>query len=88
MAKVRQLGTAGDAWEGQMEDGTRVTGVAISGSPNVRLNGRPVTRVGDAGIALTPQGPRLWRAVMGAATVRVNGRMLHRTGELTLMKGG
>ncbi|MHB8736765.1 MAG: PAAR domain-containing protein [Terriglobales bacterium] len=87
MTRARGLGRMGDRWVGQMHDGTPVEGVALSGSTNVRINGRPAMRVGDVGVVATPQGPRIWRATMGAATVRANGVALHRQGDLSVAVG-
>lgn len=87
MGRVRDLGRMGDPWVGAGPDGAPLRGVALSGSTNVRVNDLPALRTGDVGVAFTPAGPRLWRAVRGASRTRVNGELLHRAGDLTLVEG-
>lgn len=63
-------------------------GPAVSGSPDVMINGKPVLRVGDMGVHAACCGPNLWVAVEGSASVFVNGLPVHRKGDKDLHCGG
>ena len=65
-----------------------VTGPAVTGSPNVFINGKPALRVGDRGTHTLCCGPNNWRCVKGSATVYVNGKPLVHKGDMTLHCGG
>ena len=64
------------------------TGPAISGSPNVVVNGRPAIRVDDPGIHAACCGPNKWNAKTGSSSVFVNGRAAHRLGDMVKHCGG
>lgn len=65
-----------------------VTGPAVSGSPDVVVNGKPALRVADKGIHATCCGANTWEAVAGSATVIINGKPAHRLGDATQHCGG
>ncbi|WP_245578269.1 PAAR domain-containing protein [Desulfomicrobium escambiense] len=65
-----------------------VSGPAVSGSPDVVINGRPVLRLGDQGKHSTCCGPNTWTAAMGSEDVLVNGKPLVRLGDTTKHCGG
>jgi uncharacterized Zn-binding protein involved in type VI secretion len=65
-----------------------VVGPAISGSPDVTINGRPAVRIGDRGVHSSCCGPNTWRAVGGSSTVLVNGIPAVRLGDATAHCGG
>ena len=65
-----------------------VTGPAVSGSPDVVVNGKPALRVTDKGIHATCCGANTWEAVAGSATVIINGKPAHRLGDATQHCGG
>ncbi|HEY1548970.1 MAG TPA: PAAR domain-containing protein [Kofleriaceae bacterium] len=63
-------------------------GPAISGSPNVNVNGKPAVRVDDSGVHSACCGPNQWRALAGSPTVFINGKPAHRAGDATQHCGG
>ncbi|HEY3804895.1 MAG TPA: PAAR domain-containing protein [Kofleriaceae bacterium] len=63
-------------------------GPAISGSPNVNVNGKPAVRVDDNGVHSACCGPNQWRALAGSPTVFINGKAAHRAGDATQHCGG
>lgn len=63
-------------------------GPAISGSPNVNINGKPALRVNDNGIHAACCGPNTWAALKGSNSVFINGRAAHRLGDATRHCGG
>ncbi len=63
-------------------------GPAISGSPNVMVNGRPAVRVGDTGIHSACCGENTWAAKTGSRSVFINGRPAHRLGDMVMHCGG
>lgn len=65
-----------------------VAGPAISGSPNVLVNGRHMLRVDDRGTHAQCCGPNVWVATKGAMRVLVNGKLAHRLGDRTIHCGG
>lgn len=58
-----------------------VTGPAVEGSGDVKINGRDALRVGDRGEHGSCCGPNQWQAVGGAPGVYINGRKAHRRGD-------
>lgn len=65
-----------------------VQGPAVSGSPDVLINGKPALRQGDAGIHSACCGPNTWTASQGSATVFINGMPAARMGDMTTHCGG
>lgn len=65
-----------------------VTGPAVSGSPNVNINGLKALRVGDNGVHSACCGSNTWVASEGSDTVFVNGKPLVRFGDKTNHCGG
>lgn len=65
-----------------------VIGPAVSGSPNVKVNGKPALRVGDPGVHAACCGPNQWKAAKGSSTVFINGLPAHRKGDMTAHCGG
>lgn len=65
-----------------------VTGPAVSGSPDVIINGKPALRLGDTGIHATCCGANTWQTVAGSATVFINGRPAVRQGDKSQHCGG
>lgn len=65
-----------------------VVGPGVSGSPDVKINGKPVMRVGDVGIHAACCGSNTWRAIQGSPNVFVNGRAIHRLGDADQHCGG
>lgn len=65
-----------------------VIGPAVSGSPDVFVNGRAALRVGDPGVHAACCGPNTWKAAKGSGTVFVNGKPFHRMGDTTTHCGG
>jgi uncharacterized Zn-binding protein involved in type VI secretion len=63
-------------------------GPAVSGSPNVFINGRPALRVDDTGIHAACCGNNQWTAETGSQTVFINGMNCHRIGDFTSHCGG
>lgn len=63
-------------------------GEAVSGSPDVRCNGRPALRVGDRGIHEACCGSNTWVAKSGSTTVFINNRPAHRKGDADKHCGG
>jgi uncharacterized Zn-binding protein involved in type VI secretion len=64
------------------------TGPAISGSPDVFVNGRPALRVDDVGVAAPCCGPNMWHALKGAPTVFINGKAAFRMNDPSRHCGG
>lgn len=65
-----------------------VRGPAVSGSPDVVINGRPALRLGDQGTHSSCCGPNSWTAIMGSSNVLVNGKPVVRLGDATKHCGG
>lgn len=65
-----------------------VTGPAVSGSPDVTINGKPVLRVGDPGIHSACCGSNTWQCAQGSSTVFVNTIPVVRLGDTTTHCGG
>jgi uncharacterized Zn-binding protein involved in type VI secretion len=65
-----------------------VTGPAITGSPDVMVNGLPALRVTDQGTHTACIGPNTWQAMAGSATVMINNLPAHRLGDATMHCGG
>ena len=65
-----------------------VIGPAVSGSPDIIINGRPALRVGDRGRHSSCCGPNTWQAAAGSASVLCNGLPLARLGDATRHCGG
>ncbi len=65
-----------------------VVGPAVTGSPDVLVNGRPALRVGDQGVHMVCCGPNMWEAKMGSATVLINNKAAHRLGDMDKHCGG
>ncbi len=63
-------------------------GPAISGSPNVLVNGRPALRIQDPGIHAACCGPNTWNAQQGSGTVFINNKASHRLGDAVKHCGG
>lgn len=65
-----------------------VTGPAVSGSPDVNINGLPALRLGDSGVHASCCGANTWQTVQGSATVFVNHQPAVRLGDATQHCGG
>ncbi|MFZ5476391.1 MAG: PAAR domain-containing protein [Myxococcota bacterium] len=65
-----------------------VIGPAVTGSPNVLVNGQQALRIGDPGIHSACCGPNTWVAAMGSGTVSINNIPAHRLGDMTTHCGG
>lgn len=65
-----------------------VSGPAMSGSPDVRINKLPALRVGDMGVHSACCGSNNWEAAGGSGTVKVNGKPLVRKNDATRHCGG
>lgn len=65
-----------------------VIGPAISGSPDVLVDGKPALRVGDKGIHGVCCGTNTWQANQGSKTVLINGRGAYRCGDRSEHCGG
>ncbi|MDR3073123.1 MAG: PAAR domain-containing protein [Deltaproteobacteria bacterium] len=65
-----------------------VSGPAVSGSPNVYVNNRPVLRVGDHGTHAACCGSNTWVNAQGSRYVRANGIPVARLGDATTHCGG
>jgi len=65
-----------------------VIGNAISGSPDVLINGMPAFRQGDNGIHAACCGPNTFKSAMGSSSVMVNGKPAVRMGDSTSHCGG
>lgn len=63
-------------------------GPAVSGSPNVLVNGMPALRLGDNGVHSSCCGPNTWTAVAGSGTVLINNKPAHRLGDADQHCGG
>jgi uncharacterized Zn-binding protein involved in type VI secretion len=63
-------------------------GLAVKGSPNVKINGRPAFREGDAGFHAACCGPNTWVAKKGSGTVKINGQPAMRKDDQTTHCGG
>lgn len=63
-------------------------GPAVTGSPNIDVNGKAALRVPDRGIHFLCTSSNKWRAVEGSATVEINGKPAVRKGDQTLHCGG
>lgn len=64
------------------------TGPAITGSPDVFINGRPALREGDPGVHAICCGTNTWTANAGSGSVNINGKKAHRKGDATKHCGG
>jgi uncharacterized Zn-binding protein involved in type VI secretion len=65
-----------------------VAGPAVTGSPDVQVNGRPALRVDDVGVHAACCGPNMWKATAGSATVLINGKPAHRLNDADQHCGG
>lgn len=65
-----------------------VSGPATAGSPDVFIEGRPILRMGDAGVHTACCGPNTWTAVQGSAKVYANNIPVVRMGDFTRHCGG
>lgn len=65
-----------------------VHGPALTGSPDVLINGKPVVRMGDSGEHYGCCGANSWIAVAGSGSVYVNNRPVVRFSDLTQHCGG
>ena len=63
-------------------------GPVIVGSPDVFVNKKPATRVGDMGIHAACCGPNTWEAKKGSGTVFINNKAAHRLGDMDKHCGG
>jgi uncharacterized Zn-binding protein involved in type VI secretion len=63
-------------------------GPAVSGSPNVMVNGQPALRITDNGIHAACCGPNTWIATKGSGTVLINNLSAHRLGDMDTHCGG
>jgi uncharacterized Zn-binding protein involved in type VI secretion len=63
-------------------------GPAVSGSPDVLVNGLPAIRVTDPGVHAACCGPNSWTAKEGSGTVFVNNLKAHRLGDQDQHCGG
>ena len=87
-----KIARVGDRHEGSCGHGAdccphEVSGVFVSGSPNVTANGKAVVRVGDA---LTHNCPHCGtgEALTGSSSVKANGIAVHRIGDAVIYPGG
>lgn len=65
-----------------------VIGPAVSGSPNVFLEGLPMLRVGDPGVHSACCASNSWQCAAGSTDVFVNGIPAVRRGDATRHCGG
>jgi uncharacterized Zn-binding protein involved in type VI secretion len=65
-----------------------VTGPAVSGSPDVHVNGRPALRAGDTGIHSACCGTNTFTIVGGSGTVMINNQPAARKGDQVAHCGG
>lgn len=65
-----------------------VVGPAVSGSPDVQINGRGALRLNDPGVHAACCGPNTWKAAAGSSTVFINGKPAVRMGDMTQHCGG
>lgn len=65
-----------------------VTGPAVTGSPNVNINGLKALRLGDEGVHSQCCGPNTWECIEGSHTVFINGKPAVRFGDKTQHCGG
>ena len=65
-----------------------VTGPAVSGSPDVFIDGRPALRVGDPGVHSACCGPNTWKTAQGSPKVLINNIPAVRLGDATSHCGG
>lgn len=63
-------------------------GPVIVGSPDVNVNMRPATRVGDKGVHAACCGPNTWEATKGSGTVFINNKAAHRLADQDKHCGG
>lgn len=63
-------------------------GAAVSGSPNVNVNGLPALRVSDQGVHAACCGPNRWVAAAGSSSVFINKLPAHRKGDMDQHCGG
>ena len=64
------------------------TGPAVTGSPTVFVNGRPMVRETDKGIHTSCCGPNTWVTASYSSTVTANQLKVHRKGDYTAHCGG
>lgn len=64
------------------------TGPAITGSPNVLVNGSSALRITDAGVHAACCGPNMWVVATGSTTVTINDIAAARLGDITAHCGG
>ena len=65
-----------------------VIGPALSGSPDVQINGLSALRIGDPGVHAACCGPNVWACLTGSETVYVNNIAHHRLYDLQVHCGG
>ncbi len=65
-----------------------VVGPAVSGSPDVLINGASALRVGDPGVHAACCGPNSWVVASGSGTVFINNVAAARLGDMTAHCGG
>ena len=63
-------------------------GPAVSGSPDVLVNGSAALRIGDPGVHAACCGPNIWAVAMGSTTVTINDISAARLTDLTAHCGG
>lgn len=63
-------------------------GPAISGSPDINVDGRPALRVSDTGVHAACCGPNTWEAIEGSDSVFFDGKPAHRIGDSDRHCGG
>ena len=63
-------------------------GPIVQGSPDVMVNGRPASRVGDMGVHAACCGPNIWNAKAGSGTVIINSKKAHRKNDAQTHCGG
>lgn len=65
-----------------------VQGPAVTGSPDILINGKPALRIGDTGVHSGCCGPNTWNAKAGSASVFFNNMQAHRLGDADEHCGG
>ncbi len=65
-----------------------VKGPAVTGSPTVKVNGKPALRITDMGIHLGCCAANMWTATKGSPTVIINYLAAVRKGDMTTHCGG
>ena len=78
----------GTCAHGCMAEPHVVVGNAISGSPDVLVNGLPAFRLNDNGIHAACCGPNTFISAAGSGSVHINGKPAVRMGDRTSHCGG